>query len=290
MDLQTLRFFVASANAGSFSAAAESLCYAQSNLSNRIKQLEEELDEPLFYRYKRGVSLTAKGKIFYDYAVRILNLSDESIRVVQDMDHAQGRIAIGSLEATALKDLPELFFSYHTKYPDVTLSLHTDMNDYLQHRVLSRELDGAFVGGPVSHPELATIALGTERLILVGSANSSSEPIESLLASMPLITFTEGSIFRHRFELLLSSLSINYLDHLNTMNSLSANITNICSGLGLGYLTRSIAAPYIEKGLMREYPLEDPYSELEIVFVHRKDHVRDAAFRYFLAELKTKQF
>ena len=48
MDLQTLRFFVASADAGSFSAAAENLHYAQSNLSNRIKQLEEELGEPLF--------------------------------------------------------------------------------------------------------------------------------------------------------------------------------------------------------------------------------------------------
>ncbi len=51
MDLQTLRFFVAAADEGSFSAAAEKLSYAQSNLSNRIKQLEEELGEPLFYRY-----------------------------------------------------------------------------------------------------------------------------------------------------------------------------------------------------------------------------------------------
>jgi molybdenum-dependent DNA-binding transcriptional regulator ModE len=61
MDLQTLRFFVAAAEAGSFSAAAESLHYAQSNLSNRIKHLEEELKEPLFYRHKRGVHLTARA-------------------------------------------------------------------------------------------------------------------------------------------------------------------------------------------------------------------------------------
>ena len=59
MDLQTLRFFIAAADTGSFSAAADDLHYAQSNLSNRIKQLEEELGEPLFYRHKRGVSLIA---------------------------------------------------------------------------------------------------------------------------------------------------------------------------------------------------------------------------------------
>ena len=97
MDLQTLRFFVASADAGSFSAAAENLCYAQSNLSSRIKQLEEELGEPLFYRYKRGVSLTAKGKVFYDYAVRLLRLSEEAVTVMRDMEHAMGKADAGLL-------------------------------------------------------------------------------------------------------------------------------------------------------------------------------------------------
>ena len=81
MDLQTLRFFVASADAGSFSAAAENLHYAQSNLSNRIKQLEEELGEPLFYRHKRGVSLTAKGKVFYDYSIPDAGWQSRPLRV-----------------------------------------------------------------------------------------------------------------------------------------------------------------------------------------------------------------
>ena len=149
MDLQTLRFFVASADAGSFSAAAEKLCYAQSNLSSRIKQLEEELGEPLFYRYKRGVSLTAKGKVFYDYTVRVLRLSEEAVTVMRDMDHARGKLMLGSLEATALGDLPELLSAYHKRYPDVALSLQTDMNDVFLSQVLSRKLDGAFVSGPL---------------------------------------------------------------------------------------------------------------------------------------------
>ena len=54
MDLQILRFFVASADAGSFSAAADRLHYAQSNLSTRIAQLETELGEPLFIAIRRG--------------------------------------------------------------------------------------------------------------------------------------------------------------------------------------------------------------------------------------------
>lgn len=285
MELQTLRFFVEAADAGSLSAAAEKLRYAQSNLSNRIKQLEDELGEPLFYRNKRGVTLTAKGQLFYDYATHIIKLANESIQAMQDVNHAQGRLAIGALEAVALKYLPDLFARYHADYPDVTLTLQTDMNDVFQGKVLKRELDGAFVAGPVTHPDLSAVAIATERLVLVGSADAKSNVPETLLAASPLITFPKGSVFRRRFELLLSSLSVDYLHRLNTMNSLGANITNICAGLGLGYLPYSIVKPYIAKGLMREYPLDDPYSELAIVFIHRKDHVMDAAFRFFLGHL-----
>ena len=169
MDLQTLRFFVASADAGSFSAAGEKLRYAQSNLSNRIRQLEEELGEPLFYRYKRGVTLTAKGKVFYDYAQRVLLLTEEAVTVIRDMEHPRGSLKLGSLEATALKHLPSLLSEYHRMYPDVSLSLQTDMNDVFLGQVLSRKIDGAFVSGPVNHPEIEEKYFRSEKLVLVGN-------------------------------------------------------------------------------------------------------------------------
>ena len=285
MDLQTLRFFVASADAGSFSAAAENLCYAQSNLSSRIKQLEEELGEPLFYRYKRGVSLTAKGKVFYDYAVRLLRLSEEAVTVMLDMEHARGKLTLGSLEATALGDLPELLSAYHKQYPDVALSLQTDMNDVFLPQVLSRKLDGAFVSGPVAHPELEERYFKSEELILVGSAEARAESADSILAQAPLITFPEGSVFRRRLELLLSSKSLPYMDRLTVLNSLGAMVTNICAGIGCGYLPRSIVQMYIDRGVMAEYALDDPFSSLDVVFIYRKDHIQDAAFRHFLSML-----
>ena len=285
MDLQALRFFVAAADAGSFSAAAASLHYAQSNLSNRIRQLEEELGEPLFYRYKRGVRLTAKGKIFYDYTRRILALSEEAVTVIRDMDHPRGKLTLGSLEATALHDLPGLLSSYHKVSPDVTLSLQTDMNDVFPSQVLLRKLDGAFVTGPVSHPELEERFFKTEHLILVGSADAPWTGAEAALLEAPLITFPEGSAFRRRLELLLSSKSLSFRERLTEFNSLGAMITNICAGLGCGYMPRTVAASYLSQGLMREYPLEDPFSPMEVVFIYRKDHVMDAAFRTFLQQL-----
>lgn len=286
MDLQTLRFFVAAAEAGSFSAAAEDLNYAQSNLSNRIKQLEEELGEPLFYRYRRGVALTAKGRVFYDYSLRLLRLSDEAVTVIRDMDHARGRLALGSLEAIALRDLPPILAEYHQQYPDVILSIQTDMNDVFLPQVLSRKLDGAFISGPINHPDLEETFFKTEELILVGSSEYCTESADHILTEAPLITFPEGSAFRRHLELLLSSKSLPYMERLTVLNSLGAMVTNICSGIGCGYLPRSIVQLYIDRGLIVEYPLEDPFSKLDVMFIYRKDHIRDAAFRCFLDQLR----
>lgn len=285
MDLQSMRFFIATADAGSFSSAAEILNYAQSNLSSRIKQLEDELGEQLFYRHRKGVIMTAKGQLFYEYATKMLRLSDEAVTAIRNMDEARGTLRLGSLEAIVMEDLPELLAKYYGKYPDVKLSVTTDMNDQLMDAVLDRSLDGAFIAAPVSHPDLIAIPFNTKHLVIVGSASEASVSADTILAEKPLITFPEGSIFRHRFELLLSSKSTNYLSRLHTMNSFSANVLNICAGIGYGYLPRSGVSSYIEQGLMQEYPLDDPYSELHIAFVYRRDRIMDAAFRFFIADL-----
>lgn len=282
MDLQLLRFFVTSADAGSFSAASEELHYAQSNLSTRIAQLENNLGEKLFYRYKRGVTLTTKGRLFYQYAVKILSIAEEAMFAMQDQDTAQGSLVLGSLEATALGDLPELFSAYHIKYPDVSLSLQIDLNDFFQDRVLHRSLDGAFMVSPVSHPSLVEVPFKTDHLIFVGSCSASTSSPGELLRTAPLITFPEGSAFRQRLELLLASQEIPYYDRLIVMNSLGAIIANISAGLGYGYLPSSIVSRYIKRGLMQEYAIESDFSELNISFIYRRDHLMDAAFRYFL--------
>lgn len=288
MDLQVLRFFVTVAQEGGFTAASEKLHYAQSNLSTRIRQMEEELGETLFYRNKRGVTLTAKGELFYEYANRILNMSEEAMTAMRDMDHARGSLMIGSIEATALGDLPGLFAEYHRDYPDVKLSLTTDMNDVFVDKVLNREIDGAFVAESPERKELNELFIRKDKLVFVTSIQEESSDIWELLKTAPVITFPEGSIFRRRLELLLASHGIISPSQMIILNSLGAQLVNITSGLGVGYLPESIIGPYVAQGLMKRHTLEDAdlFSELDITFIYRKDHIMDAAFRYFLEKVE----
>ena len=288
MDLQVLRFFVTVAQEGGFTAASEKLHYAQSNLSTRIRQMEEELGETLFYRNKRGVTLTAKGELFYEYANRILNMSEEAMTAMRDMDHARGSLMIGSIEATALGDLPGLFAEYHRDYPDVKLSLTTDMNDVFVDKVLNREIDGAFVAESPERKELNELFIRKDKLVFVTSTQEEISDIWELLKAAPVITFPEGSIFRRRLELLLASHGIISPSQMIILNSLGAQMVNITSGLGVGYLPESIIGPYVAQGLMKRHTLEDAdlFSKLDITFIYRKDHIMDAAFRYFLEKVE----
>lgn len=287
MDLQVLRFFVTVAQEGGFTAASEKLHYAQSNLSTRIRQMEEELGETLFYRNKRGVTLTAKGELFYEYASRILNMSEEAMTAMRDMDHARGSLMIGSIEATALGDLPSLFAEYHRDYPDVKLSLTTDMNDVFVDKVLNREIDGAFVAESPERKELNELFIRKDKLVFATSTQEENSDIWDLLKTAPVITFPEGSIFRRRLELLLASQGILSPSQMIILNSLGAQMVNITSGLGVGYLPESIIGPYAERGLMKRFDIEDTdsISELNITFIYRRDHIMDAAFRYFLEKI-----
>ena len=289
MDLQTLRFFIVSAEKGSFSAAADSLQYAQSNLSGRMKQLEAELGEKLFYRDRRGVALTSKGSAFYEYARKIIDLSEEAVVAMKNMEHACGKLMIGTIEATAFTELPSLLLGYRRENPDVQLSLKVDLNDVFLKPVMERSLDGAFIAGPVIHPELSSIRLKQERLVLVGSRNEAILSAEEILREAPLITFPEGSIFRRRLELLLASGNLSFQDRMTYVNSLGAMIATISAGVGYGYLPLSIVEPYIREGLVSIYPFEDPYSEYDVVFAYRRDHIMDAAFRNFIACVRQKE-
>ena len=145
-------------------------------------------------------------------------------------------------------------------------------------RILELQDDAVSVIRDMDHPR--------GKLVLVGGGKERPLDAGRILREEPLITFPEGSVFRRRLELLLSSNEALYTDRFTVINSLGAMISNICAGIGYGYLPRSIVEPYLAGGAMMEYPLEDPYADLEIVFIYRRDHIMDAAFRLFLESLE----
>ena len=197
-----LGVFAAVAKAGSIGRAAERLNTVQSNVTQRVRALEERLGVSLFHRSKRGVTLTTAGARLLPYATRIAELLEEARLVTRDGAVPGGELRIGAMETVAAFRLPPILGAYTALYPEVEVTLETGPTEHLIERVLRRHLDGAFAAGPVAHADLEATEVFDEELVLVTSPRVVS--VEDLRRDSrragKIIAFRVGCSYRQRTE------------------------------------------------------------------------------------------
>ena len=124
MELRHLKYFIAVAEELHFARAAGRLHIAQPSLSKQIKQLEQELGFPLFYRTKQKVELLDAGHVFLDEAHRILRQAENAVESARRAHTGQsGRLLIGFSASATLEVLPKVLRKYLELYPNVTVEL-----------------------------------------------------------------------------------------------------------------------------------------------------------------------
>ncbi|MGV2882385.1 LysR family transcriptional regulator [Paenibacillus taichungensis] len=286
MDIQLLKVFYTTAQEGSISKAANKLNFAQSNVTHKIQQLEADLQTQLFYRHNRGITLTPSGQILVPYAEKILHVILEARSTVSDSAVPSGLLQIGSVETTAAVRLPALLTQYHTNYPSVAISLITGPSDKQLEAILHYELNGAFVSGPVEHPDLVQEEVVTEELVLVTSV--SHPPIASIhdMELRTLLVFFEGCSYRSRFNQLLQEEGLVPVS-LMEFGSLETIIGCVGAGLGISLLPRSFIIEAEQQGRIKCYEIPNKYSLLKTVFVRRKDALVTPALAAFLSEMRS---
>lgn len=146
MDTQHLQAFVAIAENGSFSAAAERLHLTQPAISKRIALLEEQLKAPLFDRIGRQVSLTQAGQVLLSKAKLILGEVIAAQRAIADLQgDVQGKLSIATSHHVGLHYLPPYLREFSTRYPQVKLDLHFSDSEHAYHEILQGRFDLAII-------------------------------------------------------------------------------------------------------------------------------------------------
>src|SRR5262249_10450689 len=140
IDLAALEIFKAVAEQGGITKAAVRLHRVQSNVTTRVKQLEERLGATLFLRHRRRLVLSPEGKVLLEYADRLLQLSAEAEAALRD-DTPRGVLRMGALESVAATRLPPILSRYHRAYPDVRLELVTGTTGALVAKVLAADVE-----------------------------------------------------------------------------------------------------------------------------------------------------
>lgn len=140
---------------------------------------------------------SGSSKTLLEYAVKISHLLDEAQKAVQDSPIPKGSLSIGSLETTSAVRLPAILAAYHKQYPEVELSLLTGSTEQLVEQVLRYELDGAFVSGPLEHPDLQQERVFEEELVLVAEA---AETDFETARRKNVLVFRKGCSYRGKLE------------------------------------------------------------------------------------------
>lgn len=142
--LRQLQYFVAVAEQGTVSRAAQNLSISQSAVTEAIKELEHDLGVGLFERHARGLTVTHKGHQFLRHATKILaDVSDARLTFARDREVAGGRLQLGVTSLVAGYVLSDLLARYRRAFPGVDVSAIEDNGDYLEHLLIGGELDVA---------------------------------------------------------------------------------------------------------------------------------------------------
>ena len=208
MDAADLKVFETVARLGGIGRAAQALNTVQSNVTARVRLLEQELGTPLFERHPRGVTLTAAGRRLLPYAAEVKDLLARARRAAMDDGTPQGPLAIGTLETTVAMRLPRIIAAYVAAHPAVDLTLRTGTSAESVARVLGRELDGAFVAGPVDHADLAQETVFREELVVVTAPSVRGLHELAHAHALKLLVLRVGCSYRQRLETVLASRGI----------------------------------------------------------------------------------
>ena len=210
MDFSSLEIFCAVATQQSITRAARDLARAQSNVTTRVKQLEDELKVQLFSRGGRRMTLTPNGHRLLEYAQRMLCLAEEA-RQAMNPDPPTGRLRIGAMESTAAARLPALLSAYHSRWPQVDLEISIGTSGSLVEDVESNRVDCAFaadaglqvcaeLGARFAERGLNATRAYTEDLLLVLPPNHPPANGPQDLKITTLAAFPRGCTYRSVLE------------------------------------------------------------------------------------------
>ena len=288
MDPADLKVFAAVARLGSMRAAAEDLNTVQSNVTARIRALEDEIGVVLFERHSRGVTPTAAGRRLLPFVARVSGLLRDAAQAARDDGMPKGPLVVGSLETTTALRLSPILSNYARTYPQVDLTLRTGTSCELIDRVLAHELEGAFVVGPVDHPELSEETLFREELAIMTAPEVKS--LDHVLSSsaLKIVVLRIGCSYRQRLEELLMRRGIVGMRTLE-FGTIEAIFGCVAAGLGITLLPRGLLGPVWQDGRVHVHLLAPEEANVETVFVRRRDGHVSSALAAFLDCARTIQ-
>lgn len=270
IDLEALEIFKTVVEQGGVTRAAAKLHRVPSNVTTRVKQLEERLETTLFVRQHRTLRLSPDGKLLLAYADRLLRLSGEAEAALRN-GTPRGTLQIGALESTAATRLPPVLSRYHRTFPDVRIELGTGTTGALVAKVTNHEIEAAFVAEPFAVSDLDSHPAFTEELVLITPKGGPKIATAKDIASTTVIAFATGCSYRRRLEAWLGRAGVT-APRVMEFGSYHAIVACVAAGAGIAIVPRSVIRLARAQESVATYRLPAAVAKARTHLVWRRGH------------------
>ncbi|MDO6354913.1 selenium metabolism-associated LysR family transcriptional regulator [Caloramator sp. CAR-1] len=290
MDFKQIEAFINVAKFKSFSKAAEAIFLSQPTISAHISNLEKELNTTLFDRSSKEVNLTPAGKIFFDYALNLLNIRNNAIYSINEFQkNITGKLNIASSTTPCRFLLPSLVKKFTENYPSVDFDVKEDSTKNVIGLVLNGDVELGIVGETICDERLEYKKIADDNLILISSPDVPSiNSIEDMIKEK-FILRESGSATRNVFEEFLSSNGL--LEKIKVAietSSLEAVLQFVKNGLGVSVVSELACEDYIKAGYIKKHDVKNLDLKRNIYLVlHQKRTLSPAAraFKEFISNI-----
>ena len=286
MDFKQLRSFVAVADCGSFTQAAAQLYTSQPTVSAHIRQLEEELQQRLFLRTTKSLSITPHGRELYDYAVQVLSLQDRLLAGWRQGEHV---VSLGVSTIPSAYLLPDLLARFSVLHPDVSFDIHQSDSSGVLRALRTGRFDLGLTGMTAPDEDLVFTPLYQDTMVLIApntpefsAAKAQNMPLAALLQSHPLLLRENGSGSQRSADdfLRAAGLKTDALHVAARLNDQESIKNLVAAGLGLAIVSAVSVARERDRGDLLLFPLADAARSFYVV-TRRHDFLSPAARQFF---------
>lgn len=282
MEFYHLRSFVAVAQTGNLTKAAQRLYSTPPAISAHIKALEHELATQLFVRSSKGMALTAKGEVLLEQALHTLDSAQHMVNIAcENATELIGHCHIGLNQDAQILLVPKLAQALKEHCPSVQITFsHLTTGDIIE-QLKSGQLDAGYVYGAYDDNYYA-LNITTQRITTIAPVNFDTTSIKSIadIAGQTWISIGKQC----PFDLALTGQLSSPINFSFASSHDKSRVDLVCAGLGLSFVEEQVAVKLVESNKAKRITLLD--FDMPLYFVVRKQRIEEPILQAILQEVR----
>ncbi|EKY4026862.1 LysR family transcriptional regulator [Listeria innocua] len=282
MDIENMKAFNKVAELKSISAAANELHHLQSNMSNKIKNIEKQFQTQLFFRHSNGVELTKEGEKIYQQFKKMILLWEETIDIINNEEET---ISIGITQSSLPMEFNTIIKEFYQQFPNKKLSIVSGSTSELIPKIANRELTIAYVAelekeNLFQDSRITSQTLSWDKLVFAG--NTAGKSVQKILAEERLYVFSKQCYSYRALASLINDFNIPNVS-ISEIN-IPETLVEICNNeLGVGIIPESIALNY---HFLNYETLPTDYVALRKTLIYHADHTISNGEKWLIEKSK----